>query len=113
VNPAELRDEAARRQRVLARRHERLAGLAPGSPAYEHQVERAFAATDELVAVLDEIEAAADHRRLMAAAALVPVALVVALVAAAGVVPVVLWCAVAVTVAAAAVLVLSTVRRPS
>jgi hypothetical protein len=108
VNPAELWDEAARRQRVLARRHERLAGLSPDTPAYEHQLERVFVATDELIVVLDEIESIADHRRLMSAAALVPVALVLAAVAAAGAIPAVLWFTAAVTVATAAALALST-----
>jgi hypothetical protein len=113
VNPAELWNEAARRQRVLARRHERLAGLSPGTPAYEHQVDRVFAATGELMAVLDEIESIADQRRLMTAAALVPVALLLAVIAAAGVLPVVLWFAAGVTVAAALVVALSTRRQPA
>jgi hypothetical protein len=108
VNPAELWDEAARRQRALARRHERLNGLNPGTPAYEHQVDRVFVATDELIAVLDEIESLADQRRLTGAAALIPIALVLAAIAAAGTIPVVLWVSAAVTVLAAAMLALST-----
>jgi hypothetical protein len=102
VNPAELWDEAARRQRVLARRHDRLAGLIPGTPAYEHQVERVFVATDELAVVLDEIDAVGERRRAIGAVALVLVAAGLAVAATAGTAPVLLWSIVIVFVLAAA-----------
>jgi Flp pilus assembly protein TadB len=96
VNPGELWDEAARRQRVLARRHEQLAGLSPATPAYGHQAERVCAAADELLAVLDEIESAARQRRLTRAVALVAIALALAVIAAVGALPTVMWCTAAV-----------------
>jgi len=96
VNPADLWNEAARRQCVLARRHERLAGLHPDTPAYDHEAERVFAAADELLAVLDEIESAAAERRLTRAFALVAIAVALGVIAAIGAIPTVVWCTAAV-----------------
>jgi len=96
VNPGELWNEAARRQCVLARRHERLAGLNPATPAYDDQAERVFAAADELLAVLDEIESAAAERRLTRAFALVAVAVALGVIAALGAIPTIVWCTAAV-----------------
>ena len=96
MSPGELWNEAARRQCVLARRHERLAGLNPATPDYDHQAERVFAAADELLAVLDEIESAAAQRRLTRTFALVVVSVALGVVAAVGAIPTVVCCTAAV-----------------
>jgi hypothetical protein len=87
VEASELRDRALERQRELAARHEVLSRLGPEPEAQRHadQLARVFDATNDLVTVLDLIDARAVRRRLRAAVALLGLVVGLALLVATGV----------------------------
>lgn len=84
MGATELRDQTLKRQRELASRHEVLDRLDAEPERYADQFVRVLDATNDLIMVLDRVDARAAQFRLLAAFALLGVVGVVVVLVAAG-----------------------------
>ncbi|GID92856.1 hypothetical protein ACFQFC_34320 [Amorphoplanes digitatis] len=87
MSASELRDQTLKRQRELAARHAVLSRLTPEQERHADQLVRVFDATNDLIAVLDRVDARSARRRMLAAIALLGLVVAVAAVVAAGYLP--------------------------
>lgn len=84
MGATELRDQTLKRQRELASRHEVLDRLDAEPERYADQFARVLDATNDLIVVLDRVDARAARRRLVVAFVLLGVTVVVAVLVAIG-----------------------------
>jgi hypothetical protein len=87
VGGSELRDQTLRRQRELAARHEVLARVGADPQRHEDQLARVFDATNDLIAVLDRVDARIARRRTALAFALLGLVVVIAVLVATRLLP--------------------------
>ncbi|MEU4220088.1 hypothetical protein [Actinoplanes sp. NPDC026623] len=87
MSASELRDQTLKRQRELAARHAVLSRLVPEQERHADQLVRVFDATNDLIAVLDRVDARSARRRMLTAIALLGLVVVLAVLVAAGLLP--------------------------